>query len=679
MNAEVTLQRIPLDKLSLSPLNARKTTTGVVDDIAASIAAIGLMQNLLVVPGYDTEPEKADHYQVIAGGRRLAALKALEQRGELPAELGDGIPCRVIDVADGAAIEASAAENTLRERMHPADEFDAFKAMVDNGRTIPEVADHFGTTERHIRQRLKLANVKPELLDLYRQGKMSLEQLQALALTDNHEVQRQAWESARYDWERGARNLRDFITREEVQENSKLALFVGLEAYQAANGNVRSDLFSDSRWLTDRALLDSLAMDKLQAVADELVAQGWAWAEPHIELEYSQRSEYPELMAEHEAEERWASADDEKRAAEIRARVAEIENGPPSDEDEFDEEFQRLDDELNEICDRRIYVYPEEIKARSGVLLSIVSNGQIQAWYARLKPGQKVDRKTGAVTGQPKADEPAKPKPATIPAKVLFHLSAHRTEAVRHRVLRDPQVALALLVDCLIGEGKHETGHVLRIGAKHARKGADVGADIDKTLGKLDDIPEVCTRKLPRKDQRLAWLVQLPQGELLQLLALLVGSQIDGITEDPRGEASIDALHAILGVDMAQHWTVQCDDYLGRIPAALRLQAVTEARGKEAAATIAGMRKAEQVAEAAKLLAGTGWLPKPLRGPGYSLRAGGKSEKPKAKPADGKKAPAKKASGKSKGAAAAKKAAAKKVTASKQASKGKARTSGAKR
>jgi ParB family transcriptional regulator, chromosome partitioning protein len=53
------------------------------------------------------------------------------------------IPCHVIeDEADGA--EIGLAENVQREAMHPADEFDALRALIEGGMPPVDVAAHFG-------------------------------------------------------------------------------------------------------------------------------------------------------------------------------------------------------------------------------------------------------------------------------------------------------------------------------------------------------------------------------------------------------------------------------------------------------------------------------------------------------------------------------------------------------
>lgn len=74
-----------------------------------------------------------------------------------------GVPCQVL-ASEVDPAEISLAENTLREAMHPADEFDAFRALVDSGTSEADVAARFGVTETVVNKRLKLARVSPMLI-----------------------------------------------------------------------------------------------------------------------------------------------------------------------------------------------------------------------------------------------------------------------------------------------------------------------------------------------------------------------------------------------------------------------------------------------------------------------------------------------------------------------------------
>ena len=115
-NQPVIAQLIAVSKLEKSPLNARKTVSNAAcDEMKASILSHGLMQNLVVTAG------KKGKFLVIAGGRRLEAIKALIAEGKLPDD--HAVPCQI--VTEEHAAEMSLAENVVRLAMHPADQFES--------------------------------------------------------------------------------------------------------------------------------------------------------------------------------------------------------------------------------------------------------------------------------------------------------------------------------------------------------------------------------------------------------------------------------------------------------------------------------------------------------------------------------------------------------------------------
>src|SRR3546814_15636617 len=61
------------------------------------------------------------------------------------------VPCLL--VADGTARTASLTENVQREAMHPADQFEAFAALVAEGRPIEDIAADFSVTPLVVQRR----------------------------------------------------------------------------------------------------------------------------------------------------------------------------------------------------------------------------------------------------------------------------------------------------------------------------------------------------------------------------------------------------------------------------------------------------------------------------------------------------------------------------------------------
>ena len=275
------LLSVPLSSLVPSRHNVRRHTAGQVEELAALIDAQGLLHNLMV-----TEHKVGRgklRFAVAAGERRRRALLLLQQRGRLPNS--HEVLCEL--VPPERALEVSVAENSGREALHPADEFEAFKALIDEGKGIEDVATRFGVSVLTVQRRLKLSAVSPRLLALYRQDGINLDQLMALTLSDEHEAQERAWFDAQ-PWDRTPVALRRVLTAGEIEAaGSALVRFVGIEAYEAAGGVVRRDLFDDaqSRFLSDAALVQRLATEKLETLAEDVRAEGWAWVEARLDLD----------------------------------------------------------------------------------------------------------------------------------------------------------------------------------------------------------------------------------------------------------------------------------------------------------------------------------------------------------------------------------------------------------
>ena len=201
------------------------------------------------------------------------------------------VPCLV--EAPDAALETSLMENTVRAAMHPADEFAAMAALIDSGATVEAVAARFGVSERHVRQRLKLGKLAPELLDAFRAGKLSLEVITAFTLGADHPAQLAVWGQLRDQHYVSPHQVRRLLTGSAVPLDSDLGLFVGIEAYEAAGGRVTRDLFSgdDDGFMDDAALVNRLAIEKLEQKAEELRAD-WAWAKAVLDPDYGFLSHY---------------------------------------------------------------------------------------------------------------------------------------------------------------------------------------------------------------------------------------------------------------------------------------------------------------------------------------------------------------------------------------------------
>jgi ParB family transcriptional regulator, chromosome partitioning protein len=254
---------IPFNKLVLSQSNVRRIKAGVsIEELAQDIARRTLLQSLTVRPVLDGDGNESGMFEVPAGGRRYRALELLVQQKRLARTAP--IPCVVR--TEGLAEEDSLAENVQRAPLHPLDQFRAFRDLRGKGMSEEEVAAVFFVSIQVVKQRLKLASVSPKLLDVYAEDGMTLDQLMAFTVNPDHERQEQVWDALQRSHNKEAYYVRRLLTEGAVRASDKRAHFVGVDAYEAAGGDVMRDLFQqdDGGWLQSPVLLDRLVAEKLE-------------------------------------------------------------------------------------------------------------------------------------------------------------------------------------------------------------------------------------------------------------------------------------------------------------------------------------------------------------------------------------------------------------------------------
>ena len=113
------------------------------------------------------------------------------------------------------------------------------------------------------------------------------------------------------------------------------------------------------------------------------------------------------------------------------------------------------------------------------------------------------------------------------------------------------------------------------------------------------------------------------QALFAHCVSLTVNAVYEAYNRRPRALAHAGRLAEAVGLDMAAAgWQPTVESYLGRVTKGRILDAVREAKGEDAAQRIAHLKKAEMATAAEELLAGTGWVPEPLRTPGQSFTPG---------------------------------------------------------
>lgn len=604
---------VPLSQLlpRRSKRNARTTPRLSIPELAASISRIGLLQNLIVILATDGE-----QYEVVAGDRRLTALKLLAKKKRIPADFE--VPCLL--VADSSARTVSLAENLLREQMHPADQFEAFAALVKEGRPIEDIAADFGVSPLVVQRRLKLANVSPRLMADYRVGAVTLEQLMALTITDDHAAQEAAFYGAP-EWQRGASALRERLTEREIDATHPLVRFVGLEAYTAAGGGIRRDLFADDdsgTFLVDAPLLEKLVRGKLDALAEDVRAEGWAWVEAVPHLSYAERQAFQNAPR----EQREPNARETRRIASLQARLDKIDAAledayDAEDEDKADALEQQREPvaaELQAVQDA-LKGYAPDVRAVAGVIVTIDRDGEAEA--KALRTLEKLRQGfTGTEDANDDESEDAEPpKAANLSDRLAQRLSAHRTAALQIEVARHPQVALAALVHRMVQTVLQEDhyGHDLPLGVRltmqdrldtHAPDWPESPAAVA-----LREVRQAWGERLPQDSAELfAALLAMEQDELVRLLAVCVAASVDVVTPRATQHQPGAELAQAVGLDMAAWWKPTAEGYFNHVSKAVILEAVQQFAPSHVT-RLSKLKKTDIASEAERLTEGTGWMP----------------------------------------------------------------------
>lgn len=573
------LQSIPLDQLVLSPMNVRKTGTEDVGDLVASIAAQGILQNLNVTQGREFAPGE-HYYEVIAGGRRLRALKELAARGNIGHDFP--VPCAIVD-ADTAA-ETSAAENIIRAPMHPADEFEAFKDLAGQHYTNLEIATRFGCDEKHVERLLRLANVSPRILQLFREDSIELDQVMALASTEDHARQEKAWDAAKNSpWQREPDRLRRAIAQNELSPDTDgIAAFVGTADYIAAGGQVRKDIFATEgtgEYFVDAALARKVAQEKLQKRADQLKRDGWSWAEARLDFSYAEENRF--------------------------SRIYQAKVGGKS-------------------------VWPEEGKAYAGCVVTISQQGKADIRYGLVRKGDKEKYEAKKKKQQAEAKGGKAPaaitKPAAkakpggpLPFSAVQRLQGLRAGVIQRHLATNQHAALAALAAALEdgspGVRIGRRGEYLDRPHPNVAEGMSAAPTHDAWVQQCDRYMEGLEKASAEHPDLFHYLLASPIERTLEVLqhhaadAFLIADKEKPGKVDP-GRNFLQAV----GLDMAQHWTPTVEWLATLQPGVVRVL-VADACGKKDAALVAKLKGPELAKKAAELLAAKQWLPEPLRHP----------------------------------------------------------------
>ncbi|MCX9796135.1 ParB/RepB/Spo0J family partition protein [Escherichia coli] len=592
---------VPLASLIKSPLNVRTVPYSAesVSELADSIKGVGLLQNLVVhaLPG--------DRHGVAAGGRRLAALNMLAERGIIPADW----PVRVKVIPQELATAASMTENGHRRDMHPAEQIAGFRAMAQEGKTPAQIGDLLGYSPRHVQRMLKLADLAPVILDALAEDLITTEHCQALALENDTARQVQVFEAACQSGWGGkpeVQTIRRLVTESEVAVagNSKFR-FVGADAFSP--DELRTDLFSDDGdGYVDRVALDAALLEKLQAVAEHLrEAEGWEWCAGRMEPVGFCREDAGTYRSLPEPEAVLTEAEEE-RLNELMARYDALENQC--------EESDLLEAEMKLMrCMAKVRAWTPEMRAGSGVVVSWRYGNVCVQRGVQLRSEDDVADDAGRTE---QVQEKASVEGISLP--LLTKMSSERTLAVQAALMQQPDKSLALLAWTLclnvFGSGAYSNPAKIRLECEHYSLTSDApsGKEGAAFMAMMAEKARLAALLPGGWSRDMTTFLSLSQEVLLSLLSFCTACSIHGVQTRECGHtprSPLDTLESAIGFHMRDWWQPTKANFFGHLKKPQIIAALNDAGLSGAARDAEKMKKGDAAEHAEFHMKDNRWVP----------------------------------------------------------------------
>lgn len=485
---------IALSQLIISPKNVRVVNPRKKEDaqLVASVRANGILQNLVVI----AVEGKPDFYEVIAGGRRFAALTTLLNQGIIDGDYP--VPCAIENEEN--ATEISLSEN-IKASLHPADEFLAFKLMADEGKNVNDIASRFGRAKAEVKRLLKLGDVAPELIQHFRSGKIDLDCIMAFTVCTDHDRQLACYKELSRAYRLHSHSIKRFLLDEAIHAKSREAQFIGIHAYKKAGGAITTDLFSDESYWDSKVLVSQLIDEKLSKEAAPY-KKDWAWVETS-HLGYGAIDKYTKLTAKSVG----APTELEDTIADIEAQLAALntlEEWTDDDEKAFyalEKQSLKLDKEKDSYLE-----FTQEQRELGGVIVTFDNQGQLLVFSGIVKPADKakaVALENTALNSddrEQESNEIGSAVPAPIESKALqSDLQAYYQQAFQAHLLKHENTCFNLLaysMACSFFQSVSHRGSIAQIQCQNQWLDAK---DIDQT-------PAAETLKQAEISLNLTWL-----------------------------------------------------------------------------------------------------------------------------------------------------------------------------
>ena len=433
---------------------------------------------------------------------------------------------------------------------------------------------------------------------------LTLDQLMAFTLTDEHKKQEKIWKDLpEWSKRRGeAEPIRAALTEEHVTASSRVAKFVGIEAYEKAGGGILRDLFDEKGegWLTDFALLNRLAAEKLEQAAAPLRTEGWKWIEIVPELDWQQTQKDGHIQPSRAA----VTSEQQAEIDTLQAEADTImqEHGEEPGDEAAHGRLAELQDALGGLSEGEP-VWTLQQKALAGVYISIGQDGDVAIQRGVVKPEDKAALRRlapdpGKANGAGDGEPVAKAK-GGLPAALIAELTSHKTVAAQLVMASNPTGALLAVTHALAVRMLYDGHSGQHTALEISAHGPSFSLAVRETVAKSPAAKKLATlvrgwqRKLPKNPEDFwGWMTKQKAETIRGLLAVCVAMtvdmvQINGATAKP---ASAQLAQAIK-LNMAEHWEATADGYFTRVPRKHLLAELGDALKPNTRKQVEGMKR----------------------------------------------------------------------------------------
>jgi len=568
-------QTFPLRDLDVAPENMRagEPPDDAILELAETIFAAGVLQPLTVRPGRRKEKPG----MALDGRRRLLALWALLAAGRIT----EDCPVSAFVETDPARQAAAIVLTNTAVPVHPADVIVAIGKMLKAKLAPDVIAAALGYAEIEVRRLAALAGLHPKAIEALKAGRLNLRQARLLARLPDRKEQGEIAEAAMSGFGFQEWRITDRLDAGQVTIRDRRFRLAGAARYAAAGGRIESDLFGERPdVILDPEALQAAWIARAETLTAGLASEGVevrvSVAPPEIDdpavepfgdaygmgldseglaaWEASQDAQQETEAALAGCD--WASEDADARITAYLASklAADLASEPPRDVT-----FVQVFSDTTTGLSLRAYGPPAPVV--EGATDDDEDDGVGDASGGWTPP--TAQRDVPAATAIPVA---VAPRPELDGVGHALH--EVRTDVATRALIRaladDPGAALTALVARLfsvlmLGEGRYKGGGALTIGAEaYARPRA---APIESLDG------EVRRRLAERRAawqaaelSPIAWVVGLPHGEKMSLLAELVALSLDlreERTTQVKRAARAEAVEiaALCEADVTLHWT----------------------------------------------------------------------------------------------------------------------------